>query len=78
METATDVRQLTTAELEAGLDYIRQAPRDAGVLELIVRRPAVDGREVLEEGELDLRGGLVGDTWQARGSSRIAGSFSPP
>ena len=56
METATDVRQLTTAELEAGLDYIRQAPRDAGVLELIVRRPAVDGREVLEEGELDLRG----------------------
>ncbi|MBE2238176.1 MAG: MOSC domain-containing protein [Caldilineaceae bacterium] len=71
METATDVRQLTTAELEAGLDYIRQAPRDAGVLELIVRRPAVDGREVLEEGELDLRGGLVGDTWQARGSSRM-------
>ncbi|MBK8795980.1 MAG: MOSC domain-containing protein [Anaerolineales bacterium] len=78
METATDIRHLTTAELEAGLDYTRQAPHDAGVLELIVRRPAVGSREVLEEGELDLRAGLVGDTWQARGSSHMPDRSSHP
>jgi MOSC domain-containing protein YiiM len=36
-----------------------------GVVELIVRRPAVGEREVLEEAELDLEQGLVGDRWWA-------------
>jgi hypothetical protein len=63
-------RHLTTAELEAGLDEIRRAPRDEGVLELIVRRPQVDEREVLDCGELSLELGLVGDGWITRGSSR--------
>ena len=56
--------------LEAGLEDIRRSPADNGTVELIVRRPAVDEREVLEEGSLDLEEGLVGDTWRARGSSR--------
>jgi len=64
------VRHLTRAELEAGLEIIRSAPSDDGVLELIVRRPAIDAREVLELGELHPAHGLVGDTWSARGSSR--------
>ena len=64
------MRHLTRAELEAGLEIIRSAPRDEGVLELIVRRPAIDAREVLELGELHPAHGLVGDTWSARGSSR--------
>src|SRR5229473_5593655 len=63
-------RHLTTAELEAGLDEIRRAPSDEGALELIVRRPAVDEREVLDAGELSLEAGLVGDSWITRGSSR--------
>src|SRR5229473_7213015 len=63
-------RHLTTAELEAGLDEIRRAPRDEGALELIVRRPDVDEREVLDAGELSLQLGLVGDSWITRGSSR--------
>jgi MOSC domain-containing protein YiiM len=50
-------------ELEAGLDDIRRAPKDLGVLRLIVRRPEVNAREVLEEGQLDLARGLVGDSW---------------
>ncbi len=62
-------RHLTTAELEAGLHEIRRAPRDEGTLELIVRRPAVDEREVLDAGELNLEVGLVGDSWITRGSS---------
>ena len=53
----------TADELRAGLDHIRAAPSDRGTVELIVRRPAVDEREVVEEGELDLVVGLIGDRW---------------
>ena len=60
------------AQLEESLDHIRQAPADAGTLELIVRRPAVDAREVLTEVRLDTIDGLEGDTWRVRGSSRTA------
>jgi hypothetical protein len=59
---------LTAAELLAGLDDIRRSPKDAGVLDLIVRRPAVNEREMLHEAELHLAGGLVGDTWSGRPS----------
>ena len=48
------IRHLSTSELEAGLDEIRRAPKDNGVLEMIVRRPQVGEREILPEGELDL------------------------
>lgn len=61
-------RHLDREELAAGLDEIRQAPTDVGVLELIVRRPVVDGREVLDEAELSVDRGLVGDNWAERGS----------
>jgi MOSC domain-containing protein YiiM len=59
----------TPAELEEGLDHLRASPRGEGVVELIVRRPSVDEREVVEEAELDLEDGLVGDSWRARGRS---------
>ena len=66
------------AQLEERLDHIRQAPSDAGTLELIVRRPAVDEREVMREARLDTSVGLEGDTWNVRGSSRTAdGSPNP-
>jgi MOSC domain-containing protein YiiM len=60
------VPHFTTAVLEAGLDRVRESPWDNGTVELIVRRPAVDEREALIEATLDLRHGLVGDTWQDR------------
>ena len=53
----------TPEGLHAGLEHIRSAPADHGTLELIVRRPAENEREVLDEGELDLKVGLVGDRW---------------
>jgi MOSC domain-containing protein YiiM len=59
---------LATAALDAGLDHVRDSPKDDGAVELIVRRPAVDEREVLAEATLDLHVGLVGDNWQRRGS----------
>jgi len=62
-------KYLTMRELEAGLDDIRRAPKDEGVLELIVRRPAINEREILEEAELHLVEGLVGDSWKRRRST---------
>lgn len=69
---------LTTDELDAGLDVIRAAPKTCGRLEMIVRRPAENEREVLSEGRLDLVEGLVGDTWRSRGSSRTDDGSSHP
>ena len=59
---------LDTAALESGLDVIRGAPRDAGTVELIVRRPVPEEREVVAEAQLDPAAGLVGDCWRKRGS----------
>ena len=47
----TAIKHLTMGELEAGLDEIRQAPKDAGILELIVRRPRVNERELLQQAD---------------------------
>lgn len=69
---------LTMEQLEAGLDAIRQSPAEAGVLALIVRRPQVEAREVLDVGMLDLDEGLVGDNYKARGSSRTADGAAHP
>jgi hypothetical protein len=68
----------TLVELEAGLEQIRRSPSDDGTLRLIVRRPAVDRRELLETAQLDTDQGLVGDSWQARGSSATADGSSDP
>jgi MOSC domain-containing protein YiiM len=65
MET---IAHLSRLELDAGLGVIRQSPQDNGVLKMIVRRPKVDEREIVNEAELDLEVGLVGDTWKTRGS----------
>jgi hypothetical protein len=72
------VNHLTTEELEAGLDEIRRSPKDEGILELIVRRPSLGAREVLDEGELDVAEGLVGDTWSTRGSRRSKDGLAHP
>ncbi len=69
---------LDLATLEAGLDPIRRSPADRGTVELIVRRPAIDARELLDEGHLDATVGLVGDTWPQRPSPRTPdGSPNP-
>ena len=79
MGNQTNVRDhLTTEQLEAGLEHIRQSPADGGPLVMIVRRPATDEREVVEEGALDVDVGLVGDNWKARGSPRTPDGKANP
>ncbi|MEA3020617.1 MAG: hypothetical protein QOI47_2141 [Actinomycetota bacterium] len=53
-------------DLDSGLEHIRRSPKDGGTLDMIVRRPVEDEREVLERAELDTEAGLVGDSWGAR------------
>lgn len=74
----TDIKRLTSEELEQGLANILQSPKDDGVLDLIVRRPAVDAREVIGEGRLDTDQGLIGDNWHARGSSHTPDGAADP
>lgn len=71
------VQQLTADQLDAGVDEFRSSPDDLGTVEMIVRRPTVDEREVLAEGELVVGEGLVGDSYLQRGSSSDAGGPHP-
>jgi MOSC domain-containing protein YiiM len=52
--------------LEAGIGEIRRSPAEVGTVELIVRRPAENEREVLSEAQLDTGEGMIGDGWLAR------------
>ena len=70
MVHSTDiVTHLNSEQLDEGLNDIRRSPADSGTLLKIVRRPEVDRREVVDEGRLDIADGLVGDTWNVRGSA---------
>ena len=78
MFEAPHVRHLTLAELEVALHTALTSPKDEGTLELIVRRPAVGRRDVLDAGELDVATGLVGDTWNIRASIRTSDGSPHP
>lgn len=72
------LQYVSKEQLEAGMDYIRQSPKHQGVLRMIVRRPQEDDREIMDEGELSLSEGLVGDTWKMRSSRHTPdGSANP-
>ena len=72
------MEHMTLSQLEAGLNELRNSPQDAGILKLIVRRPNVGVREVLESAELHLADGLVGDNWKTRGNSQTSDGASDP
>ena len=57
------IRHLTQEELQAGVPNILASPRDNGVLEAIVIRPASGERRDLQSCELSLAGGTQGDHW---------------
>lgn len=71
-------RHLGADELQAGLDHILDSPGDDGELRMIVRRPAVDEREVVTTAQLDTERGLVGDSWFSRGDEERPGRPPDP
>ena len=50
MDTLT---HLSKTELEAGLEHIRQSPKDEGKVILIVRRPEVEKRDIYGDSVVD-------------------------
>ena len=63
------------AERDADRDFapflasVVDSPKDLGRVEAIVLRPTRETRVIVEEAELDLELGVVGDNWLERGSS---------
>ena len=72
------MEHLSRERLEEGLDHIRESPHNRGQLVLVVRRPEVGRRELLEEGVLDQVTGLAGDNWLTRGSSSTPDGSAHP
>lgn len=65
-------------DFTAATASVLAAPRDAATIELIVRRPGRDLREVVAEARLDPVEGLAGDDWLARGSSSTPDHAADP
>ena len=72
------MEHLSRERLVAGLDWIRDSPRDGGRLVLVVRRPSAGERDLPAEAMLDLVAGLDGDNWLARGSSGTPDGSADP
>ena len=69
---------LTMTELEDRWAELGTSPQDKGKVELIVARPSIGERIVMERAELDPVKGLVGDTWQTRGSKATEDGSAHP
>jgi MOSC domain-containing protein YiiM len=78
INSMADAMHLSNHELEAGLEHIRRSPKDGGLLEFIIRRPDEGEREILNEAELHLAQGLVGDNWKIRGSRKTPDGSAHP
>ncbi len=85
IDTALDASEETTGrapdrnrEFEGSLESVLASPRDTGTVEMLVVRPARDRRLVVDEVVLDLREGIVGDDWLARGSSSTPDGAANP
>lgn len=70
------MKHLTTAEIEAQMDYVAASPMDDGVLKLIVCRPRENERKVLPTGKLDTEKGLIGDCWQTYNDAVLAAQIA--
>lgn len=69
---------LNTQQLEEGLEYIKQSPKEKGKLEMIVIRPQEGERKILEVGHLRKETGLEGDNWKTRGSRHTSDGSAEP
>lgn len=68
----------TIQDLEAQLADLGASPVDMGRVEMIVCRPESGERQVLDEAEISIEQGLVGDNWRARGSRHTDDGSAQP
>ena len=66
------------AALENGLADINNSPKEIGTIELIVIRPQVDEREVVEHAELSPEQGVTGDNWRNRRNKKAVDGLPLP
>ncbi len=71
-------RFVSRTELDVALERVRQSPLDNGEVQLLLRRPGVSEREVVDSAEFDTAIGLVGDNWFVRGSTSDADGLADP
>jgi MOSC domain-containing protein YiiM len=72
------VEHLTTEQLEAGLDSIRDSPSTSGSVALIAVRPHDGDRHVVDEVAIDVDLGVVGDNWSTRPNRRTTDGGPDP
>ncbi len=71
-------KHLTWSEIESNMEYVLESPKDVGSVELLVRRPRINERDVIGTSFVDTREGLEGDNWLTRGSSRTNNGLGHP
>lgn len=69
---------VTREELLRCAAQVRQSPKNVGSVDLIVCRPVTGEREELQEAELDVVLGLLGDNWATRGNPKKPGTPALP
>lgn len=78
MEKVAQHKTFSMAELEAGVPEILAAPKDNGIIHMITLRPSTDERVILDEAEISVEDGVVGDNWKTRGSNSMPDKSSNP
>jgi len=74
----TTTVHLETEQIDAGVAAAGVSPDRVGTVDMIVRRPEVDGREVLDTAELVVGEGLAGDNYVERGSPQTDDGLAHP
>jgi hypothetical protein len=68
----------TIDQLDAGLGHLYGSPLDHGSVELVLRRPGLGEREILDAAELRVGAGVVGDNYLERGSTATPDGSAHP
>lgn len=66
------------AEIERAAAAMGSSPTENGVVEMIICRPAMYERRVLDEGMLEVARGLLGDSWESRGATSTPDGRADP
>jgi len=74
----TTTLHLDTDQIDTAMEAAGASPTRIGTVDMIVRRPQVDAREVLDAGELVVGRGLAGDNYVERGSPQTDDGLAHP
>ncbi len=69
---------VSLAQMQKAIFHIQQSPQTVGEVKLIVCRPTIGERQVLDKAHLDEAEGLVGDNWLQRGYKKTQDGSAHP